>query len=137
MQTNESQLSVLLGRLQTEIGAWAGISTAAHRFGGVEFRLGNVEIGHIHRNGMVDIPFTRKIRAVLVAEGAAQPHHLLAESGWITYFVRDETDLAGARRLFQLSYLHKSGRRGGISAEQRAALLDEIAPSPALRAAAG
>ena len=42
--------------------AWPGVSTREHRFGGVEFRLGTREIGHVHDFGIVDIPFTVKIR---------------------------------------------------------------------------
>ena len=94
------------------VSAWDGITSATHRFGGVEFNLGKVEIGHIHSNGMVDIPFTRKLREVLVAQGDAQPHHLLADSGWITFLVRQPQDVTQALRLYRLSYLQKGKRRG-------------------------
>jgi hypothetical protein len=94
-----------------EVSAWDGMTTAPHRFGGVEFKLGNVEIGHIHSNGMVDIPFTVKTRAALVGEGATGLHHLLHESGWTTFYVRSADDAAHALRLYRLSYLHKQARR--------------------------
>lgn len=97
--------------LQTAITTWEGITTEAHRFGGVEFKVGKVEIGHVHRNGMVDIPFTRKIRAALVASGAAQEHHLLADSGWISFYIRQDEDVPRAIALFRLSYLHKRRNR--------------------------
>ena len=100
-----------------EVSGWDGISASPHRFGGVEFTLGKVEIGHIHRNGMVDIPFTRKLRERLVAEGHAEPHHLLDESGWITFYIRGEGDADHAVRLFRLSYLQKGRRRGVVSAD--------------------
>jgi len=98
-------------RLIDEASAWDGISTAPHRFGGVEFNLGKVEVGHIHSNGMLDIPFTRKIAEILVAEGECEPHHLLPETGWITFYMRGEDDVAQAARLMRLSYLQKSIRR--------------------------
>src|SRR5262245_60819872 len=94
-----------------EVSAWEDIAPSPHRFGGVEFNLGNVEVGHIHSNGMVDIPFTRKIAEILVAEGECQPHHILPESGWITYYMRGEDDVTQALRLLRLSYLQKTLRR--------------------------
>ncbi len=93
------------------VGAWDEIESHPHRFGGVEFKIGNVEIGHIHQHGMVDIPFTRTIREALVAAGAAQVHHLLHDSGWITFYLRDENDVQRALNLYQLSYLHKKFRK--------------------------
>ena len=74
-----------------------------------------MEIGHIHNyNGMVDIPFTVKVREVLVKEGLADYHHLLKDSGWITYFVRDENSLQHAIWLMRLSYLQKTSRRNPV-----------------------
>ncbi|GAB4547596.1 MAG: hypothetical protein OHK0023_09240 [Anaerolineae bacterium] len=93
------------------VTAWSGTEQASHRFGGTEFRLGKVEIGHIHRNGMVDIPFTRAIRDILLAEGKAEPHHLLPETGWISFYIRAETDVAAALWLLRVSYLQKARRR--------------------------
>lgn len=93
------------------VSAWEGVTAQPHRFGGVEFNLGNVEIGHVHRNGMVDIPFTRKLRDQLVKFGEAEPHHLLTESGWITFYMEGDDDAQHAVRLMRLSYLQKIARR--------------------------
>ncbi|MBZ0280465.1 MAG: DUF5519 family protein [Anaerolineae bacterium] len=107
--------------LQTAIMAWPGVIASPHRFGGVEFTLGGVEVGHIHSNGMVDIPFNRKIRAQLLAEQRALPHHLLKETGWITFYIRSEADVEKAIWLFRLSYLFNAGR-----GKNRAALKDAL-----------
>ena len=48
--------------LVNEISSWLGISICEHRFGGIEFRLGQREIGYVHDFGIVDIPFTVTIR---------------------------------------------------------------------------
>jgi hypothetical protein len=93
------------------VSSWDGIETAPHRFGGIEFRLGAVEVGHIHSNAMVDIPFTVRLRERLVAGSEAGLHHLLPDTGWITFYVRTETDVAQALRLYRLSYIHKRYRR--------------------------
>jgi hypothetical protein len=107
------------------VTGWSNVTSQPHRFGGVEFNLGKVEVGHIHRNGMVDIPFTRSLRERLLMADEAEPHHLLPETGWITYYVRgDEARARQAVRLFRLSYLQKSRRRSGLTPD---VLRDELA----------
>lgn len=100
-----------LQSIVTEVSSWEGVTAAPHRFGGTEFNLDKVEIGHVHTGGLVDIPYTKKIRDALVADNQAQPHHLLDESGWISFYLRNEDDVEQAVRLFRLSYLHKRYRR--------------------------
>ena len=120
----------------TAVSAWEGISAHPHRFGGTEFRLGKVEIGHIHGNRMADLPFTRTIREALVTDGEADVHHLLPESGWISFYLRRDTDVTQAIKLFRMSYLQKRVRRA--KGDDKQALLDEMAMlkiSPALRTA--
>lgn len=95
----------------SEISGWEGISAASHRFGGTEFNLGAVEVGHIHRGGMVDIPYTVALRETLVAAGETGVHHLLQNSGWTTYYVRSDADAQHALRLYRLAYLHKRYRK--------------------------
>jgi hypothetical protein len=99
------------------VSLWDGILAHPHRFGGVEFSLGKVEVGHIHTFGMVDIPFTRKVRSRLVSAGEAEPHHLLHDSGWITFHLRGAADIEQALRLYRLSYLFKRSRRDRTFAE--------------------
>ncbi len=84
--------------------SWAGMSAEPHRFGGTEYRLGTREIGHIHGDHLVDIPFPTKVRAELVAAGAAEPHHLLKETGWVSFYLRQSTDIERAIALLQRSY---------------------------------
>ena len=62
------------------------------------------EIGHIHGDEWVDIPFPTTLRQELVKSGKAQPHHILPESGWITFYIRQPEDIARAIDLFKLSY---------------------------------
>ena len=85
--------------------AWAGMATAPHRFGGVEYVLGTREIGHIHGDHMVDIPFPKKVRDEIVAAGRAQPHHILPETGWVSFYLRQDNDVEQAITLLHESYL--------------------------------
>jgi luciferase-like monooxygenase len=110
-----------LNRLQNTVTAWPGVHASPHRFGGQEFNLGSVEIGHIHLNGMVDIPYNSKIRQQLIAEGHAEPHHILKDTGWITFYIHTDADVEHAIWLFRLSYLFNAGR-----GQNRAALQDQL-----------
>jgi Family of unknown function (DUF5519) len=100
-------------QLQQAVLSWPGMTASPHRFGGLEFNLGSVEVGHVHYNGMVDIPFNSKIRHQLVQEGQAEPHHLLKDTGWITFFIRSEADVERAVWLFRLSYVFNATRANG------------------------
>ena len=108
----------------TTVSTWEGISAHPHRFGGTEFRLGNVEIGHIHGNHMADLPFTRKIREALVTDGESSVHHLLPETGWVSFYLRHNADVNQAVKLFRMSYLQKRLRRA--RGDDKQALMDEL-----------
>ena len=87
-----------------EVQHWQGVTIHPHRFGGTEYRLGKREIGHIHGNHLVDIPFPTKIRHEIVAAGLAEPHHMLKESGWISLYLRTPSDIERAIMLLQRSF---------------------------------
>jgi hypothetical protein len=91
--------------LEREVSSWPGVSVHPHRFGGVEFRRGAAEIGHIHPGGIVDIPFPVPIHDALLAEGLAGRHHFVPNSGWITFCIRRDRDRNHTLWLMRLSYL--------------------------------
>jgi len=91
--------------LEDVVSAWSRISVHPHRFGGREFLFGAAEVGHVHTNGMVDIPFTRPVHDALLEEGLAEQHRWVPYSGWITFRIRSERDIAHALWLMRLSYL--------------------------------
>jgi hypothetical protein len=91
------------GRIQRVVASWEGVTVHPHRFGGVEFRLGRRELGHIHRAqsghaAWADLPFTSRIREMLVETGRAEPHRF-GVRGWVSAELDDETI-----ELFRLSY---------------------------------
>jgi luciferase-like monooxygenase len=94
-----------LKSFEEEVTRWPQISIHAHRFGGREFRFGSAELGHMHNGGIVDIPFPRSLRDALLAEGLAEKHHWIPDSGWISFHLRTEQDLKHALWLMRLSYL--------------------------------
>ena len=95
--------------VRAAVGSWDGVTIHAHRFGGVEFRSGRRELGHLHRT-FADLPFPRRIRDVLVAEGRATAHHVLPESGWVTVAMRTRSEIANVIELFKWNYERGAAR---------------------------
>lgn len=103
--------------LESTVVAWDdAISGAPHRFSAREFNLqiGNrrVELGHLHNGRLLDILFSVKIRDVLIAEGKAQTHRFVPDSGWISFPIRNADDYEQAVWLLRLSYLINVYRYG-------------------------
>ena len=86
------------------VTSWAGVTVQPHRFGGVEYVIGKREIGHIHGDHLVDIPFPKKVRDEILAAGRAHPHHILPETGWVSFYIREENDVEKAITLLHESY---------------------------------
>ena len=91
-------------RIVREVTSWPGVTTGRHRFGGTEFRHGHRELGHLHGSRLADLPFPLLVRDELVGEGRAEPHHVYPESGWISFFIQGEADVAKVVALFRLNY---------------------------------
>lgn len=91
-------------RIQVAALSWPGVTSRPHRFGGREYRLGRREIGHVHGDSLVDIPFPRRVRDELVAAGQAEPHHVLPDSGWISFRIEGAGDVGRAIALLRRSY---------------------------------
>jgi hypothetical protein len=91
-------------RIANEVLSWEGVTSAPHRFGGVEFLLGKRELGHLHGDRLADLPFPRKVRDELVQSGRARPHHVLPDSGWVSFWIERGDDADAAVELFRLSY---------------------------------
>jgi hypothetical protein len=108
----------IAGRIEREVGSWEGVSIGAHRFGGIEFRLGSRALGHLHGERWADLRFHEGLRDMLVETGRAQPHHVLPHTGWVSRQIRDEDDVAAVIELFRLSY-ERAMVASRISSENR------------------
>lgn len=91
-------------RIKATVGGWPGVESGPHRFGGTEFRLGRRELGHLHGDRIADLPFPRRIRDELIADGRARPHHVLPDSGWVTVSIGGQAGVDRVTELFRLSY---------------------------------
>ena len=91
-------------RIQSELLSWPHVEAHPHRFGGMEYRIGRRELGHIHGDHLVDLPFPMKVRDEVVAAGLAEPHHLLPDTGWVSVYLREAADVDRALALFRRSF---------------------------------
>jgi len=91
--------------LENETSLWPHVTVHSHRFGGREFLFYKAEIGHVHRGGTLDIPFPRSVRDALIADGLAEEHRWVPNSGWVSSHIRSSQDFEHALWLMRLSYL--------------------------------
>lgn len=90
--------------IRSTVAGWPGVTALEHRFGGTEFRVGKVEIGHIHGDRLADLPFPKRIRNELVDSGKALPHHVLPDSGWVSKPISGPEDVGEVIALFKMNY---------------------------------
>jgi hypothetical protein len=112
----ENRMSVRGARQRIHEAAlsWPGVTAHRHRSGGTEYRLHRRELGHVHGDRLVDIPFPKKVRDEIVADGRADPHHVLSDSGWISFYLWEAADVDRAISLLRQSFelAQKRGVRG-------------------------
>jgi Family of unknown function (DUF5519) len=103
----------LLASIEREVLNWPGMSRAASPGGRgrggylvppfTVYRLGRQEIGHVHNNGVADLPFPKEIYDQLIADGRARPHPA-GFAGVVSYHIRTSEDVPGAVELFRMNY---------------------------------
>ena len=105
----ESKMRIVMSSNRQEeilkaVTGWPGVTTEPHRYGGIEFRLGRRELGHLDGDSLLDVPFPRAVRDELLQTARAEKHHILPESGWISFRIHSSDDVNGALELLRLSY---------------------------------
>jgi hypothetical protein len=98
-------------RIFDEVTRWPGITTDRGEFGETEFLLDGRSIGHVHGSRMADIPFPRRVRDELVAQGRTGPHHVHPDSGWTTKYIRGDADADEVVELLRINYDRITERR--------------------------
>jgi hypothetical protein len=123
--------------LVEQVSSWPGVTCHDHRFGGTEFRVGTREIGHVHFFGIVDIPFTVRIRDALIRAGKGEQHHWLPDSGWTTVRVKKQ-GAENALALLRLSYLRIQAKSpDSVTASEALGELQSCGLEPGVMQAAG
>jgi Family of unknown function (DUF5519) len=90
--------------INAELRTWPGVVVETHRFGGLEYLYGRKEMGHVHGDRLADLPFPRRLRDTLIAEGRAEPHHVLPETGWVSRWINSPDDAGAVIALFRINY---------------------------------
>ena len=111
--------------IEREVMSWPNVTAHPHRFGGVEFQVNQHELGHLHGDHLADLPFPVRMRRELVADGRASPHHILPDTGWVSYYIRSAADLDGAIALFRLNYDRLTHRNSAAVGSQGVSTTDE------------
>jgi hypothetical protein len=86
------------------VTGWDGIETDTGEYQETDFLLRGRTIGHIHSGHQADIPFPKRVRDELVAQGRTGPHHVLPDSGWTTLYIRSDADADTAIELLRINY---------------------------------
>ena len=90
--------------IRTELLSWEGVTSLPHRFGGVEYLYGRRELGHVHGERLADLPLPRAVHDQVIADGRAQVHHVLPDTGWVSCWIESEADVPTVLELFRLQY---------------------------------
>jgi hypothetical protein len=90
--------------IEREVAGWPGGTTGDTGRGGLQFSYGRVELGHLHGNSFADLPFTKKIRDELIAQGRASVHPPLPNSGWVRRRMGNRDDAEAVIELFRINY---------------------------------
>lgn len=90
-----------------------GMRLAPHRLGGIGFVLKDLEIAHMHGNGLLDVRLDGLERDRWVRSGRVQPHHVLQESSWVSLWIENADDLATARALLETAAVLRDGKPEG------------------------
>ena len=107
--------TALIGRIEREVLGWTGVTSGPGRFGALVFRYGKREIGHVHRDGIADLPVTGEMRRELLEAGRARPHRA-GSKGYVSYPVENEEDVLAVLEILGANY-----ERATAAAERRAA----------------
>ncbi|MDC3960645.1 MATE family efflux transporter [Polyangium jinanense] len=110
-----------------------GVVACARPINTIGFYLKGRELGHVHRNGHIDLHVPGPVHDQLLTEGRAVHHRSQHGTSWISHDLFGAADAREAVWLLELTtILARIGQRGGeVSAADREALAT-LSPSPSL-----
>ena len=83
------------------------------------FFVGRTMFMHIHGHGHCDIRLPQDLQKQVLAERKARPHRWAPEAGYVTFLVREESDLAPAMELIRMSHRHFAEQRNVLQTAPR------------------
>lgn len=100
-----------MDEISEEVEQWPDVIVHNHKYGGIQFDFQHKEIGHLHSNGLLDMPFNRQLKAMLIKEGHVENHHVFKNTGWISFYIRSKRDKDYAMELMRLGYEWRRGKK--------------------------
>lgn len=99
-----------LDDIEEEVCAWDNVTISLHKYGGTQFNFQTHEFGHLHGNGLLDIPVNRAIKEELMRNYAIEDHHVFKDSRWISFWIRTSSDKDCALQLLQQAYAFQESK---------------------------
>lgn len=93
------------------------------------------EVGHVHRDGHIDLHVPPALGQQLIDEGLATHHRHRHEVAWVSHKLETASDATEAARLVELALLTIRMVKSGPDAPETRATLERLDPSEGLRAA--
>lgn len=109
-------MTTIIENIKKEILSWPYVTSKPHRFGGLEFRINERELGHVHGDRLADLPFPMDVRNDLVNSGRVSPHHILPQSGWVSCWIKGEEDIPVVLELFKMRYDYLKPKTNSVTA---------------------
>ena len=103
--------------IEREVTSWPGVTLGDTGRGARQFRYGRVELGHLHGSSFADLPFPKKVRDELIAQGRAAVHDPLPNSGWVRRQMESADDVSAVIALFRLNYERVQARAERLGAK--------------------
>ena len=106
MLATKPKLLDWLDELEETVLEYPHTDISIHKYGGSQFNHHRKEFAHLHSNGILDVRFDLDLKKQLLMEGRITDHHVFAHTGWISFYIREKTDLTYAKHLLALAYHH-------------------------------
>jgi len=110
-----------------------GLTASARPINTIGFYLKGRELGHVHRDGHVDLHVPMPVHDQLITEGRAIHHRSQHGTSWISHDLFANSDVREAAWLIQLTMcIARIGLKGGIPDSSDQAAIEKLSASPQL-----
>lgn len=110
-----------------------GITASARPINTIGFYFKGRELGHVHRDGHVDLHVPLLVHDQLITEGRALHHRSQHGTSWISHNLFANSDVRETAWLIELTMcIARIGQKGGIPDATDKAAIEKLAATPAL-----
>lgn len=108
--TNRNLLDCL-DDVENDVSRWNAVTLSLHKYGGTQFNFQAREFGHLHDNGLLDIPVSRTLKNEFLKNYPIEDHHVFKDSGWISFWIKNSVDKELALLLLRQTYAFHQNRK--------------------------